>query len=103
VVAGVLGRTRGQHRLASAPHADTANELQVDPHNALDLTACAAATGGATLAAASASADALTTGGGDRPLALHKLWPLCLFLALLFYLSDLLWRRSPWRARTTSP
>jgi Ca-activated chloride channel homolog len=98
VLAGTEGRARGRFRLASRPEEDRADELQVDPDGALDLSDAAMSTGGTTIPPGRVSGVVLATGGGDRPLSLQRLWPFCLLLALVFYLADLLWRRRPRRS-----
>jgi len=98
ILAGVEDGDRGVFRLASAPHQDIASELQVDPARALDLATAANATHGVSTRLADVSDFVPPTGAGKRPLAVHHVWPLCLLLALLFYLGELLWRRAPWRS-----
>jgi Ca-activated chloride channel family protein len=95
VIAGVEGRDRGNTRLASPAFGDSSAELQVDPQAQFDLRAAAKASGGKLLSLGQFSSSDLSVGGGTQPLAINRLWPLCLLLALLIYLAELIWRRSP--------
>ncbi|MHC4918541.1 MAG: VWA domain-containing protein [Planctomycetota bacterium] len=78
IVAGVQDRDRGTFRLVSAPRADIAGELQVDPARALDLAGAAGATHGQCVQIGDVQDFVPPTGVGKRPLAVHHLWPLWL-------------------------
>ena len=94
VLAGVVGDPRDTTvRLCSRASADVAPEGQVDPRNALDLVRAAESTGGRTLAAGELESFTPQSGGLGSPVEIARLWPLALFLALLTYLADILWRR----------
>ena len=94
VLAGVAGASRGSFRLVSRAREDVADELQVDPDQGLDLALAARVSGGQYLTPQDSSKFTASTGGGNRSLAVHELWPVCLLLALLLYLGDLFLRRS---------
>jgi hypothetical protein len=85
--------TEAVYRLVSAPESDLFPELQVDPEQALDLEALAAATGGNYLPLDQVQDLVIPAGGGFRPVGIFRLWPLCLLLALVGYLGELLYRR----------
>ena len=88
-------------RIALPASSDVANETQVDPANALDLTRLAERTGGVHLASAGgdppsgAVGDWLTGSRGELSFVVTRLWPLLLLLAIAGYLGDLLYRRWP--------
>jgi hypothetical protein len=82
-------------RLVSTARADVAPERNVDPDRALDLDLLARATGGTTVAAAALAQFVPAAAGASDPVATLPLWPWCLLLALLLFLGDLAWRRSP--------
>lgn len=89
---------RGAFRLVSPVAADVAPELQVDPRQALNLEALAAATSGTSLDPARPEAahfDAVPESQELRGLELHKLWWYALLLGLLLYLAELVYRRWP--------
>jgi hypothetical protein len=81
--------------VVSPDHDGLAHERQVDPARALDLSSLAAATGGAELApqASSLAGFLPVAGGGTAPVAVVRLWPWLVLLALLTYLFEILYRR----------
>jgi TolA-binding protein/predicted TPR repeat methyltransferase len=70
-------------------------ELNVDPARAVDLGLLASATGGTSVPLQNSSSLNPGTGGPGNATDLLRLWPWCLMLALLAYLGDILYRRSP--------
>ena len=90
-----VGLAISRTRLVSIAHADEAPELQVDPRRGLDLAALAAATGGRHAPLEGLAGFTPSVGGGKTPLALDRLWPWLVLLALLVYLGELYYRRRP--------
>jgi hypothetical protein len=98
ILAGIDDAARGaRFRLVSDSHADVAPELLVDPVDALDLSLAAQATGGVSTSVAGIGRFAPEVGGGTRPMAVLGLWPFCLLAALLLYIGEIAYRRSPFR------
>ncbi|NRA96611.1 MAG: VWA domain-containing protein, partial [Planctomycetes bacterium] len=91
------GDRHGKYRLVSDALSDVFAETQVAPARALDLSSAASATGGDMTTLDDTASWAPKPAGGSRPVTVTPLWPWCLLLALLAYLSDIAWRRSPWR------
>ena len=101
VVCGTdAGALDGSHRVVAEARADVAAETQVSPAGGLDLRGVAAATGGAINDLTEARAWTPAVAGDTSPISITPLWPWCLLLALLAYLSDITWRRWP-RGRST--
>ncbi len=84
-------------RLVSAAAEDLAGEKQVDIADAVDMEALAEATQGDTIDVSQPQSLNLSMTGADArgSMALMKLWPWMLLLALLVYLAELTWRRWP--------
>ena len=91
-----------RRRLVSPAFADVQGEHQVAPADALDLAALCAATGGQHTPFAQAAGFLPRAAGGERPLALRRLWPWFALLAILAYLAELYYRRRPGRRVATS-
>ena len=70
---------------------------RLDPEKNVDLVRFAEATAGRALALDEATGYQPVAGGGAASLRVLKLWNLCLLLALLCYLADLIYRRWPTR------
>ena len=77
--------------LAAAP------EANVDPARAIDLSLLSTATGGTHASLSESAGFAPEAGGESTAVELLRLWPWCLFLALISYFADLLYRRWPSR------
>ena len=97
----LLGTTQqgvgAPQRLVSPARADVSAPNQVDPSQRLDLKQLASLTNGDALGVSELSGWQPTLGGGETSLSVRKLWLWCLALALLLYLTDILYRRLPAR------
>ena len=93
----------GAHRvrIADSARSDIAMETRVDPAATLDLTRLSDVSGGEILVPSTMSEQAAIVGEGELSFIVVRLWPWILLLALLVYLSDLLYRR--WPRRPASP
>lgn len=91
LLAGVRGEALLQRVVAEAPQA-LVREQQVDPAQAMPLATMASRTGGANLGAGPGASLSFSTGSQH---GLRALAPWFLAVALLMFLSDLLWRRRP--------
>jgi len=101
IVAGTNDAGRGVRlRLASDARADVAPEQQVDPLRALDLGELSSATGGQSVTSDTGQGFVPRAAGGTRPYSVLKLWPWCLLAALLFFICEIAYRRSPIRRVT---
>jgi len=87
--AGAAGVAGSATLLVSDAWSDRAPELQVDPLAALELERLSAATGGGL------SAEEPLASRGGPALILRDFAPWLLLLALLGYLAEVWWRRSP--------
>ena len=94
-----IGPGHGKFRLISDAYSDLSTETQVAPSRGLDLSSAASATGGDVTTLDGAATWTPKSAGASRPVTVTPLWPWCLLFALLAYLSDIAWRRSPWRRR----
>lgn len=92
VTVGIAGK-KFSRRLVSIIREDVSAERQVDPLLGLDLARLAALTGGQSVGGNSSEMADAATSTEQMSLALTRLWPYILLLALLTYLSELLYRR----------
>lgn len=90
--AGALNHPEQIYRLVSPPDQEISPELQVDPRRALDLERLSAATGGRVLDIGDVN-PVVAFGGAGSAIAIRKLWPIALLIALALYICDLFWRR----------
>jgi hypothetical protein len=82
--------------LASTAYADVFPENQVDPAKSLDLIRLADVTGGHAMQAGNIKpSNARDLEAGASSMNLSKLWPYVVFLGLLIYLIELVYRRWP--------
>ncbi len=95
VVEAGSGAAAYRSHLVSPDHDGVAHERHVDPSRALDLGALTAATGGEQLTPepASLTSFAPAVGGGEAPVAVVRVWPWLVLVALLTYLFEILYRR----------
>jgi Ca-activated chloride channel homolog len=97
IAEGDSGTNTVRTHLASPPLADLASEQQVDPSQALNLVALAAATGGEHRSFETGVGLQPRTSDAASPLTTRKFWPWFALLALALYLSELYYRRRPLR------
>ena len=104
VVEAESGAGLARVHVVSPDHDGLMHERQVDPTGALDLSALAAATGGAELPAQTSSLSTFLplVGGADAPAAVFRVWPWFVLLALLSYLFEILYRRGGLRREARS-
>jgi Mg-chelatase subunit ChlD len=89
------GDSASRSLLVSMAREDVFPETQVDPLKGLDLGKLALATGGQRIEAGDPRIVRPVAGANQLSLALSKLWPYLLLLALLTYLAELVYRRWP--------
>ncbi len=79
---------------------DVTPEPRMDPEEGVNLQALAEAAGGSFQSFDERGGFLPVMGGGPHSLRVLRLWSLCLLLALLCYLADLVYRRWPNRERS---
>lgn len=93
----LTGKEGKSQRFANASFSDIAHETQVDPASAMGLEMLSDLTGGESLTGMDLSNWDLQAASGEAAFIVTKLWPYLLLLALLLYLTELLYRRWPSR------
>ena len=94
IVGEIVGSSRNV-RIASHPDGQFKGETQVDPKNAMDLSMLAEFTGGSSLATDTLDGLEAQVSAGELSFVVEQLWPWLLLLALLVFLTDLVYRRWP--------
>ena len=92
----VAGRNRNI-RLASHPQLQFKGETQVDPRDAMDLSALSLLSGGRQIGRTNMEGLASEVSSGELSFVVEQLWPWLLLACLLLFIADLTYRRWPRR------